>query len=145
MYDADPMNRDNALGDGNGPCCNGGHSCPDFALHEKSKTVKLIDKAHNVVDLKIQEYNEFVDRIKSRGIRKINPLLRGEKEYSVGGIRFMKGEDSDIVVETAPNGDTARMSIKHFDIFVDAVLEGKMDKVNPHVKKRYGKIIVRHT
>ncbi len=134
ICDADPAQADY---DGPGDLSTGSNHCPEFALHEKSGAVLFIDKAHNVVKFAIEEFNEFVRKVKDGTIRRADPLLRGEESHDIGTVRFSRdNEKNRIVVSGGADGTAASMAVKHFNVFVDAVHSGAMKELSVRAKSR---------
>ena len=132
LFDADPKNLDDEGTQG----CGNGKPCPDFALHEPTNTIKLIDKAHSVVDMPIQTFNDLVQRMRSGAIKKLGTLLRGDENYSVGDLRFTADTATNRVVVTGAGGNQASMAVKHFNRFVEAARSGELKELAPLRRKQ---------
>lgn len=126
IYDADSLGQDY---EGVKDLSTATQKCPEFLFHEITTSVKFLDKSHNMVNISVSEFNEFVDMARNGKICKINPILRGNKEYVVGNVKFVKSDSSDRVMVEGINGESANMSIKHFNKFIDAAIDGNMGKV----------------
>lgn len=133
LFDADPKNRDN-VGEIDNQC-GLTWTCPEFAKDTKTGTIKFISKAHDVVDMPTSTYNDFVRMSKSGEIQKLGPVLMGSEHYKVGTISFTADKNINRIVVTGEKGKQADMAVEHFNRFVDAARDGKMQELKALIRK----------
>ncbi len=102
--------------------------CPAFIANFDTNEVELKDKYGHIVPMDTKEYNEFVQMARSGSIKKVPMLLTGNEIYTVGSTTFSADTSKNKMV-FASRGKIAEIDVEHFNTFIDAVIDGKMQEV----------------
>ena len=66
IYDADSLGQDY---EGVKDLSTATQKCPEFLFHEITTSVKFLDKSHNMVNISVSEFNEFVDMARNCSLK----------------------------------------------------------------------------
>lgn len=69
------MEKERVLFDVN-PLCGFDAQCPKFVLDEQKQIVSLVDKQGSRASMTVQEFNKFVQAVKSGDLAELKPLIR---------------------------------------------------------------------
>ncbi len=103
-------------------------SCPSFTANFDTNEVELLDRYGHLVPMDASDFNEFVQKVRSGEIQKVPSTLTGSEVYRVGNATFSADASANRMVFSNEKGN-AQIDPKHFNIFVDAVLDGRLQEV----------------